>query len=325
MSRSLTLLLVLLVTLIVVQPAAGQFEKEAGKLLFHNALYPAPAGPGKVAFLRVDPKIPDSPLELYVGDMKTLAETRVLPGINFSDLPAPVFAWSPDGTEFLVPQKVKGNWEIFKFKTGEKTGQQVGSLIQFRENISPEAMKTQQLTDDMILAIGEMAYSPSGKFVIFTLNRPGKTAVFWMDLQTGKVRQATESQIGYNGSFAPDDDHFSYCAIVRKQGMNTDEDIILRSIKTGATDTLLHTTAMESEGSISPDGKFLVYRVTGSKGENNLWIMNLATKESRQFTTITVGKNCVMPHWTSDGRQIVYQGSGFAPQPGVLVKDFVPF
>lgn len=325
MPRLLTLFLLSTLLLFAVQPVAGQYEKEAGRLLFKNAMSPAPAGPGKIAFLRIDNKIPDAPLELFVGEIKSLAETRALPGFDFQELPLPAFAYSPDGSEFVVPQKNAGCWELFRFKPGNRTGEKISNLVQFRETLSRQTMDGLKLTEDMMLSISEVAYSPSGKKLIFTLNRPGKNAIWWLDLQSGNTRQATEIQTGYYPSFAGDDDRFCYTTIIMKEGTNADEDILIRSIKTGVADTVVQSKAMEFSGVISPDGKFLAYVLTGAHNVNNIWVMNLATNQSRQQTTVPAGKNCTMPHWTADGRQIIFQGAGFGPQPAAFVRDFAPF
>ncbi len=326
MPRLQTLFVIICLLIVSVQPASGQYEKEAGKLLFKNALAPTPAGPGKVAFLRGDPKHPAGEIELYLGDMKTLTETRVLPGVGFGKTVGTVFAWSPDGGEFVIPQQVNGCWELFRYKLGSRTGEQISKLIQFKEERSQEIMELQELTPEELLRVGPMAYSPSGKRIIFLLDRPGKAALWWIDPLTGNTRQATEDQVGYHGCFAPDDEHISYTLTRRTSPttMSDNEDIVIRSLATGKVDTLAGSSAMESAGTISPDGKYLAYVVT-TAGINNLWVMNLATKESRQFTFATKGKQCTSPKWTPDGRQIVFAGIGFLPESAAFVKDFVPF
>ncbi len=326
MLRLQTLFLITCLLIVAFQPVSGQYEKEAGKLLFENILSPAPAGPGKVAYLRADPKNPEAPIELYLGDIKTLTETRVLPGVGFGKTAGSVFAWSPNGREFVIPQLSNGSWELFRYKSGSRTGEQISKLIQYRESQSEEMLEMENLTEDQLLTIGQLAYSPSGKRILFLMDRPGKPALWWIDPQTGNTRQATEDQIGYHGCFAPDDDHISY-TITRRidpNKLSASEDIILRSLKTGEIDTLTNSPAMEFNGVISPDGKYLAYVVT-TANINNLWVMNLATKQSRQFTFATAGKNCATPNWTPDGKQIIFFGVGFAAQQSVFVKDFLPF
>jgi Tol biopolymer transport system component len=81
---------------------------------------------------------------------------------------------------------------------------------------------------------------------------------------------------------------------------------------------------MEFSGVISPDGKYMVYIITGDNA-NNLHVMKMATRETKQFTFAPVGKNCTCPRWSPDGKQIFFQGSGFYSRPAVMVRDFTPF
>jgi Tol biopolymer transport system component len=325
MLRLQTLFLITCLLIVVSQPVSGQYEKEAGKLLFENIMYPVPAGPGKVAYLRADPKNYEGPIELYLGDANTHTEKRVLPGVDFSKMPVPVFSWSLDGSEFVIPQLSDGSWEIFRYKSGSRTGEKISNLLKYRETTLKELLTQQGLTEDMLLTVGQLAYSPSGKRILFRMCRPGKSSLWWIDPLTGNTRQATEDKIGYYGSFGPDDDHICYTiSRLNPGGGSATEDIVLRSLKTAETDTLTNSPAMEFSGVISPDGKYLAYVIT-TTSVNNIWVMNLATKQSRQFTFATAGKNCTTPNWTPDGKQIVFFGVGFAAQPSVFVKDFLPF
>jgi Tol biopolymer transport system component len=326
MLRLQTLFLITCLLIVAFQPVSGQYEKEAGKLLFKNIMAPAPAGPGKVAYLRADPKNPGELVELYLGDMKTLSETRVLPGVGFGKTAGLVFAWSPDGNEFVIPQLSNGCWELFLYKSGSRTGEQISKLVQYRESIPKEMMTEMNMTEEQLLTIGQLAYSPSGKRILFLMDRPGKSALWWIDPLTGNTRQATEDMDGFYGCFAPDDEHISYTINrqIDPKILSSNMDIVLRSLKTGRVDTLTNSPVMEFSGVISPDGKYLAHVVT-TANINNLWVMNLATKQSRQFTFAIAGKNCTTPNWTPDGKQIVFFGVGFAAQPSVFVKDFQPF
>jgi Tol biopolymer transport system component len=326
MLRLQTLFLMICLLIVALQPISGQYEKEAGKLLFTNIMAPAPAGPGKVAFLRADPKHPGAQVELYLGDMKTLTETRVLPGVGFGKTAGLVFTWSPDGSEFVIPQMSNGCWELFRYKSGSRTGEQISKLSQYKESTSKEMLEEMKVTEEQSLTIGQLAYSPSGKRILFLMDRPGRSALWWIDPQTGNTRQAAEDLTGFSGCFAPDDEHISYTInrLLDPNILSANEDIVLRSLKTGVIDTLTNSPAMESDGVISPDGKYLAYVVT-TASIDNLWVMNLATRQSRQFTFAKTGKNCTTPNWTPDGKQIVFFGVGFASQPSVFVKDFVPF
>lgn len=327
MPRLQTLLVMTILLLAVSSPAFCQYEQEAGKLLFQDVQYPAAAGPGKVSFLRIETLNPDEPMELYVGDMVTKSETRVLPGVNFKDMPFACFGWAPDGSELMVPQLSNGSWELFRYKAGSHVGEKVTNLLQFRDAMDKQVKMEKGWGEDMALTLGQITYSPSGKRVVIKMNRPnGKTALWWVDSQTGNARQVSPDMNAYYGCLDPQDGKMCYTVSKQeKDVMRANEDIILRDLKTGAVDTLCNTLANEFNGVISPNGKYLVYVVRSGAGPNNLWVKNLATKEARQFTSVGAGKNCTQPTWTSDGSQIVFFGVGIAPKPSVFVKSFTPF
>ncbi|MGB5106322.1 MAG: hypothetical protein WBP29_14785 [Candidatus Zixiibacteriota bacterium] len=306
--------------------AFGQFEKEAGKIVFKNALMPYPAGNDKIAFVRPDDKIPGTPFELFLGEIATGKETRLLPGVDFSKKPTFAFAFSPNGTEFVVPTKGgAGAWELMKYSVGSQTGAQIGDLAQFKEVPRPEALTGLNIDPTSLVEISDITWSPSGKKLVFTMVRPDNTAVWWMDIASGRARQATEDKTGYWGSMHPNDELICYTDNIIYEGISTNEAILLRSITTGDIDTLCNSLDEESAGVISPDGKYLAY-TRKIKDSNNIWVLNLASRESRALTTVSGGsKHCAYPRWTPDGKRIVFQGNGFIPQPVALIRDFATF
>lgn len=305
--------------------AFAQFEKEAGKIVSHNAMMPAPAGSDKLAFLRMDEKVPGAPLELYLLELATGKETRLLPGVNFNEQPTYAFAFSPSGNEFVVPVKgTKGAWDLFKYTVGSRTGTQIGDLSPYVDVPSPEVIRSLNLDKSSLLQITDLSWSPSGKRLIFSMMRLDRSAIWWIDLATGRARQATEDKTGYWGAFHPDDERFCYTDNIIQEGISTSEGIVLRSIASGDVDTLLNTKDNEFAGTISSDGKFLAYN-RNVNNTNNVWVYNLATRESRALTNSTGGKHCAYPKWSPDGKKIYFQGNGFEKQTVVFVRDFIPF
>ena len=305
--------------------ASAQFEKEAGKLIFKNGLMPYPAGNDKIAFVRPDDKIPGTPFELYLGEVATGKETRLLPGFDFSKSPTYAFAVSPSGTEFVVPTKGgAGAWELMKYTVGSKTGTQIGDLSQFKEIPKPEAITGLNIDPSSLVEISDMTWSPSGKKLVITMVRADNSAVWWVDIATGRARQATEDKVGYWGSFHPNDDLLCYTDNIIYEGISTDEGILLRSITTGDIDTLCNTRDHESAGVISPDGKYLAYNRKVNEC-NNVWVMNLATRETKALTNVSGNKHCAYPRWTPDGKRLVFQGNGFISAPVVFMREFTPF
>ena len=305
--------------------AFAQFEKEAGKIVVHNAMIPVPAGNDKLAFLRMDEKIPGMPLELYLMELATGKETRLMPGVNFAEHPSYAYAFSPSGSEYVVPVKgTKGAWEFFKYAVGSRAGTQIGDLAQYVDVPTQDIMIGLNLDKSSLLQVTDLNWSPSGKKLIFTMMRPGRSSVWWMDIATGRARQATEDKVGYWGSFHSDDVKFCYTDNIIREGITTTEGIILRSTVSADADTVVDTSDNEFAGAISPDGRYMAYN-RNIDNTNNVWVINLATRESKAITKTTGGKHCAYPKWSPDGKKIYFQGNGFESQSVVLVQNFVPF
>ncbi len=325
MKRFAVIVVILLLAATVLAQSQSKKETAAGVLLFENGVMPMPAGPGEVAFFRSDAKIPGDPIELYVGDLKTGKETRALPGHNFRQDVGLAAAWSPDGSQFIIPGKLEGNWELFLFDKGSRSGKPISDLSKYRVDVTEKEKMEMGITEDMQLSLSDLRYSPDGSRLMFSLNRLAKPALWWIDLKTGRVRQATEDRKGYGGSFFPDNDRFCYVEMVRKGGdISSDEDIILRSVKSGVIDTLISTRDHEFDPDVSPNGKYLAF-VKRDKGTNNVYVMNMSTREIRQITHAHAGQSCTMPRWNTNGDTIYLQAAGFTPKTSVFGMKFESF
>jgi Tol biopolymer transport system component len=108
------------------------------------------------------------------------------------------------------------------------------------------------------------------------------------------------------------------------KGTSADEDIILRSLTYGVVDTLCGTSLHERQAVFSPDGEYLAY-VRVDDNVNNVFVLNMETRESRQVSFAAPGQNCSYPVWGADGKQLFIQGTGFYEQPAIFLRDFTPF
>lgn len=72
----------------------------------------------------------------------------------------------------------------------------------------------------------------------------------------------------------------------------------------------------EGQPRFSPDGKWIAF-TSDRDGAENVWIMNLATKETRQITKLK-DKNIQSPEWTPDGKYIVATIGDIVFKPGKL-------
>jgi Tol biopolymer transport system component len=315
----------LIILMLFTVPVVAQQQTTAGKLLFDDAFNPMPAGPGMLAFMRTDSKIPGAPIEMFLGDLKTGEVTRALPGHNFRKDPVPTAAWSPDGGKLVVPGFIDGCWELLMYDRGSRTGKPFTDLAKYRVDLTDEQVKELGVGPEQQLSFSELRYSPSGDRIVFTMTRLAKTAVWYYDFNTGVSRQITEDRKGYSACLDPDNEHFFYTLMVRKGGdISSDEDIVRQSIVTGQADTLISTRSHEFNPDISPDGKYLLY-IKRVEGIDDVYVRNLATGQEQQLTFCEPGQHCSNARWNLDGKAIYVQGAGFAAKPGIYLKEFKPF
>ncbi|MFN8570720.1 MAG: amidohydrolase family protein [Gemmatimonadaceae bacterium] len=85
----------------------------------------------------------------------------------------------------------------------------------------------------------------------------------------------------------------------------------------GGTATAV-TTGMAFDGQprYSPDGKWIVF-TSDRDGAENVWIMNLETKETRQISKLK-DKTIESPEWTPDGKYVVVTIGDIVFKPGKL-------
>jgi Tol biopolymer transport system component len=70
--------------------------------------------------------------------------------------------------------------------------------------------------------------------------------------------------------------------------------------------------------SLSPDGARIAMSSVGSSGGGDLWVRDVASGASRQLTFDGLA---FTPHWSPDGRRLVFTGVGMAPPPRLFVVD----
>ncbi len=84
----------------------------------------------------------------------------------------------------------------------------------------------------------------------------------------------------------------------------------------GAATPLTSGMAFDGQPRISPDGKWVAFS-SDRDGAENVWIMDLATKETRQITKLK-DKTIQSPEWTPDGKYLVATVGDIVFKPGKL-------
>ena len=84
----------------------------------------------------------------------------------------------------------------------------------------------------------------------------------------------------------------------------------------GATTQLTNGMMFDGQPRYSPDGQWLAF-TSDRDGAENVWIMNVATKETRQITKVR-DKTMQSPEWTPDGKYLVVTIGEIVFKPGKL-------
>jgi tricorn protease-like protein len=298
--------------------------KGIGEIVAHNAILPAPVGNDSVAFLRIDDNIPGKPMELFVRDLKSGKEMRMLPGFNFKDMPSFTYAFEPNGKSFVVPRLISGEWELMQYQTGQRQGEVVSDFKKFRKNFPADLTRKLKTKSELLVTISDLAFAPSGKKVIFNLSLPDHSAIWTLDLATKRIMQVSPNNVGYYPHVCRDDNFVYFTDDAVRSSKNFDQDIVKRSIITGDIDTLVSDGANEFGGVLSPDEKYIAY--AQRKNEiTDIWVKNLKTKEKKKITSTPDGGHCNFPMWSANGKWIYYQVAGVEDIPMTARQKFTGF
>ena len=159
----------------------------------------------------------------------------------------------------------------------------------------------------MTRQIGDSAWSPDGKSVVFVSNITGRNNLWLVPAGGGWPTQLTVSdQRQFNPAWSPDGKWIAF-----QSDYDGDEqwDIFLVSPKTGQVVNITKTREISEEyPAWSPDGRYLAYMVkpkTSSVFEIDVFDMVL--REVKHVTTGTpADKMNVSPIWSKDGKYIAY-------------------
>jgi Tol biopolymer transport system component len=154
---------------------------------------------------------------------------------------------------------------------------------------------------------GSVVWSPDSRFVLFTLNGPERSGLYQIDLKGGP-QQASEmiSAAGPREALS-DWSHDGHFLLYTDSTNPSNTDIWYRPVesgKPGAKARLVATDASESQGQLSPDGKWLAY-VSDNGSRDEVYVRKFPTgAEPWKVSTGEAGG--LEPRWSSDGKQLYF-------------------
>jgi Tol biopolymer transport system component/tRNA A-37 threonylcarbamoyl transferase component Bud32 len=238
---------------------------------------------------------PDEPFRIVLVDVETGQKTRLTsPPDRFVGDTSPAF--SPDG-------------RTLAFIRAPSSGVRDLHLIALR------SLREQRLTSDQ-RSILSQAWTPDGKWLLFSSNRAGSHSL-WMISASGGTPERLPG-VGENTS----DPSLSRdgTRLVYSQFFN-DTNIWRFPIDGTRPATvpprrLIASTQYDSSPQYSPDGKRVVFRSSRS-GYNEIWVADAETGAATQLTTFA-GSLTGTPRWSPDGNWIAFDSRPYG-QPDIFV------
>ncbi len=224
--------------------------------------------------------IRDGAWRLYTASLDD-GQLRVVEGVSPRALGP---TWSPDG-RFLAYVGSVGNavgWEV---------------------NIVPVGGGTPvPLTHDRASVAVRPAWSRDGRFVIFSSNRAGPLNLWRVAFRTdppgadgAPERLTTGEGEDVSASVSPDGASVAYATV------STAPNVWRLDLESAALVPLTSETTVEDYPRLSPEGSRLLF-YSDRSGREEVWAMNLATKELTQVSRGGGHQNA----WSPDGRRVAY-------------------
>jgi TolB protein len=159
------------------------------------------------------------------------------------------------------------------------------------------------------------AWSPDGRRILFASGRDGDDELYVMDANGRNVRRLTRNRRRHdlNGQWSPDGKSIAFASDRARPGEH--EIFVMRANGTGArrlVRTVNHSGWQDAQFSPvwSPDGRRLVFSMTVSEGNPELFVVGVNGRGLKRLTftrgdSETFGDD-TMPDWSRDGRTIVF-------------------
>jgi len=253
------------------------------------------AGPGELVFSTINTAQSLREVPLEPGPER---EHQTLTSGSSVDR-QPVYA--PDGETILFSSNRGGDLDLWTINT------RTGSVL--------------QLTDDEARD-WDPAFSPDGSKIVWSSDRGGNLEIWIANADGSGARQVSDDGIdAENPGVTPDGEWVVYMS------SNPDRLGMWKVRVDGTEPTRLYDgSAFIPE--ISPDGKYVLFNVTGGPNMNRMMVLDVESGEVSRFGDLTLTNNYYSSadgraRWFSDGKKIAFIAAS-DDQVGVMVQDFAP-
>ncbi len=293
---------------IICGTAPASDEPVVGEKVFDNASYPQRVGnSGLISFYqyeRIDNKTFN---QLVIGDPET-GEVEPFDLELDDPLPPGQLAWSNDGEHLVVVRDDLTICDLYKYT--RKKPFEIERLTDLRpyvvdyDSIFKEQFK---IEDEMLMNASLLEWSPGDTMIAFNMLRVTDAAVWVLNINSGEVRQVTESKFGAGPSWTPDGKHLYISGKSQPQGKFT-ENIFRLDLDDYSVEPVLTDQATERLPEVSPDGKYLVY-IRFSTGEaQGIYVYDIENdRTARLIDQKDKFGGASYPTWSHDGKYVYYQ------------------
>jgi Tol biopolymer transport system component len=283
-------------------------EPKLGRKIFDDGKYPQPMGnTGKISFLKYGHNENGRlQYEFVIADPKTGE-------VNPFDLelkePPPYgsLVWSKDASKIAVVRKDLTVCDIYTYSATKPFKiNKITDLTPYVAALDSIYADKHKLTPDMYLNVAWMDWSYDDSKIAFSMIGLQKSAVWVLDVATGKLRQITEEQFGASPCWSPDGKTIYMSGLGESSG-KLSQDIYKMNMADYSVEPLINTKDTELYPDVTPDGKYLVYARMPDGGKQTIYVYDIQNNKSAQLVYLGPNQSAAYPVWSSDGKSVIYQ------------------
>lgn len=189
---------------------------------------------------------------------------------------------SPDGSQLLYVNNATGTFQIYK--------------------LDLQTHETVQLTnfEDGVSLIG---WTPQGDGILFGKGSRGdeRTQLYWLSPDGQVLRDLSQKPESVHrfGAWSPNGTRFAFSANRRHPAYF---DIYIQNLETQEIELIYQSDETKSVASWSPDGRSLVISIASASNNNDLYLLDLETRELKHLTPHEGNALYDAGPWTPDGK-----------------------